>query len=92
MEVYMEHWLGNAKIERSICEALRLQSNVGCRPVTAMVWHLMHREGLVQAGQIWPDENCVYVSLSNLVANGMVEKYADILTGGIRYRLSQKKE
>ncbi len=81
----MEHWLGNATIDRLVLRAVKQASNAGCRPITAIVQNLAHTEKLIALGQKIPSEDDVYVSLLRLVQRGRVERYVDIRTGGIRY-------
>lgn len=81
----MQHWLGNAKLDRFVFRALKQMPHAGCRPITALTQHLLHREGLLKRGQVPPSVDDVYVSLLRLVVRRRVEKCIDFKTGGIRY-------
>ena len=80
------HWLGNARLDRFVLRAVKQIPSAGCTPVTAMTQHMLFVSGTVSHPQTYPTEEDVYLSLMRLMRDGLIERYCDFRTGGIRYR------
>lgn len=82
----MQHWLGEAVVDRLVCRILKANPGLTGDEIASRVCATLKEDGIVKDFQIPPDGECIYRTLVRFVMSGTIEKYADPRSGAIRYR------